>query len=90
MAIRNQVGLSGLNTNNTFVSDYSDWTVSMWKIRKQMKATAGIGMPFVYFEKGESDEVEITIQNGEVTVRNEQLIIENASNGAFCCLCPSR
>ena len=79
-----KVGLSGLNTNNTFVSDYSDWTVSMhWEnTGKQMKATAGIGMPFVYFEKGESDEVEITIQNGEVTVRNEQLIIENASNGA--------
>jgi len=62
-----KVGLSGLNTNNTFASDYSDWTVSMhWEnAGKQMKATAGIGMPFVYFEKGESDEVEITIQNGE-------------------------
>ena len=79
-----KVGLSGLNVDHTKVSDFSDWTVSMsWEgPEKEMKATAGIGMPFVYFEKGNNDEVEITVQSGEVTIREEQLIIENAASGA--------
>ena len=87
-----KVGLDNLNSNNTMVSDYSDWTVSMnWRnAEKQMTATAGIGMPFVYFEKSASEDVVISIQSGQVTVREELLIIENASNGAdFVVYAPS-
>ena len=78
------IGLSGLQAQRTTVSDHSDWTVQMsWQDSdQQMKATSGIGMPFLYFEKGSSDRVEIRIQSGQVSIENEQLRIENASHGA--------
>ena len=77
-----KVGLSGLNTTKTTVSDYSDWTVTMnWNDGSHnLDATSGIGMPFLYFSKGSSDVVEITINSGTATISNEILIIENASN----------
>lgn len=79
-----EVGLTGLNTSMATVSDYSDWTVTMdWNDGSHnLKATSGIGMPFVYFEKDADDVVEITINSGTVTVSSEVLIIENASSGA--------
>tara|TARA_B110000003_G_scaffold53347_1_gene53105 strand:+ start:52851 stop:57629 length:4779 start_codon:yes stop_codon:yes gene_type:complete len=77
-----EVGLSGLNTNKTTVSDHSDWTVTMnWNDgSRNLNATSGIGMPFLYFTKGTGDVVEIKINSGSVTISNEILIIENASN----------
>ena len=77
-----KVGLSGLNTTKTTVSDYSDWTVTMnWNDGSHnLDATSGIGMPFLYFSKGSSEVVEITINSGTATISNEVLIIENASN----------
>ena len=79
-----QVGLSGLNTSQTTVSDYSDWTVTMdWNDgTHNLKATSGIGMPFLYFEKKSDDVLEIKVNGGTATVSSELLIIENASNGA--------
>ncbi|ARV14364.1 glycosyl hydrolase [Polaribacter sp. SA4-12] len=76
-----EVGLTGLNTTKTTVSDYSDWTVTMnWKDGdNELKATSGIGMPFLYFEKDADDVVEIKVNSGSVTISNEMLIIENAS-----------
>ena len=78
------VGLDGLNSDKATVSDFSDWTVSMnWKTgSSSLTATSGIGMPFVYFEKMPSDIVEIKISSGNVTIDDEIIIIENASNGA--------
>ena len=78
-----EIGLTGLNTTKTTVSDYSDWTVTMnWKdTDNELKATSGIGMPFLYFEKDADDIVEIKVNSGSVTVSNEMLIIENASAG---------
>jgi endo-1,3(4)-beta-glucanase len=77
-----EVGLAGLNVTKTTVSDYSDWTVTMnWDDGSHnLDATSGIGMPFLYFSKGSSDVVEITINSGTATISNEILIIENASN----------
>ncbi|MFB9056802.1 glycosyl hydrolase [Mariniflexile ostreae] len=79
-----QVGLSGLNTTKTTVSDYSDWTVTMnWKdASHNMSATAGIGMPFIYFEKESDDVLEIKVNAGAAIISSELLIVENASNGA--------
>ena len=79
-----EVGLSGLNTSQTTVSDYSDWTVTMdWNDGSHnLKATSGIGMPFLYFEKESDDVLEIKVNGGTATVSSELLIIENASNGA--------
>lgn len=78
-----EVGLSGLNTTRTTVSDFSDWTVTMnWKDRNhELKATSGIGMPFLYFEKDADDIVEIKVNSGNASISNEVLIIENASAG---------
>ena len=77
-----EVGLTGLNTTKTTVSDYSDWTVTMnWNDgTHNLDVTSGIGMPFLYFTKGSSDIVEITVNSGSATILNEVLIIENASN----------
>jgi endo-1,3(4)-beta-glucanase len=79
-----EVGLTGLNTTKTMVSDYSDWTVTMnWKDNNhELKTTAGIGMPFLYFEKDADDVVEIKVNLGNTTISNELLIIENATSGA--------
>ncbi len=78
-----EVGLSGLNATKTTVSDYSDWTVTMnWKDGdNELKATSGIGMPFLYFEKDADDIVEIKVNSGTASINNEMLIIENASAG---------
>jgi endoglucanase Acf2 len=78
-----EVGLTGLNTTKTTVSDYSDWTVTMnWKDSShELKVTSGIGMPFLYFEKDADDVLEIKVNSGTATISNEVLIIENASDG---------
>lgn len=79
-----QVGLTGLSTTKTTVSDYSDWTVTMnWNDGSHdLSATSGIGMPFLYFQKDTDAIVEIKVNSGVVTIASELLIIENASNGA--------
>jgi endoglucanase Acf2 len=79
-----KIGVKGMNASKATVSNYSDWTVTMdWTDSSHnMKTTAGIGMPFLYFEKESSAEVEVQVLSGQVTVNNEVLIIENASHGA--------
>lgn len=78
------VGVSGLNASAANVSDFSDWTVTMnWtNVNHNFTATAGIGMPFVYFEKAATDVAQITVNQGNVTISNEMMIIEDARNGA--------
>jgi len=77
-----EVGLSGLNSSKTTVSDHSDWTVTMnWNDgTHNLSSTSGIGMPFLYFTKGSADVVEIKVNTGTTSISNEVLIIENASN----------
>jgi endoglucanase Acf2 len=87
-----KVGLTGLNSSNTTVSDYSDWTVTMnWNDgTRDFEATSGIGMPFVYFKKNSSSTAQITVNSGNATISNELIIVENASNGAdFVIYAPS-
>ena len=65
-----QVGLTGLNTTKTTVSDYSDWTVTMnWNDgAHDLSSTSGIGMPFLYFQKGNADVLEIKVNSGTATI----------------------
>ncbi|MGK0413731.1 MAG: endo-1,3(4)-beta-glucanase, partial [Polaribacter sp.] len=79
-----EVGLTGLNASRTTVSDYSDWTMTMnWQDSEhELKATSGIGMPFLYFEKDADDIVSIKVNSGSASIANEMLTIENASGGA--------
>ena len=79
-----EIGLIGLNTSRVTVSDYSDWTMTMnWNDgARDMKATSGIGMPFVYFEKNAGTTVSVKVNNGTASISNELLIIQNASYDA--------
>jgi endoglucanase Acf2 len=78
------VGVANLATTKATVSDFSDWTVTMnWNDgTRNFEATSGIGMPFLYFTKGNSDVAQVKVNLGTVTVNNEMLIVENARNGA--------
>jgi endoglucanase Acf2 len=80
------VGVTGLSASKVTVSDYTDWTVTMnWNDNTHLfEATAGLGMPFIYFTKGSSDVAQITVASttATVTIQNEMLIIANAKNGA--------
>ena len=78
------VGVAGLNTSKTTVSDYSDWTVSMnWNNNnREFEATTGIGMPFLYFTKGSSDIAQIEITKGSVNVNGAVITITDAHQGA--------
>ena len=78
------VGLSGLNSSKAKVYDFSDWTVTMdWTdTNNSLKATSGVGMPFIYFNKDTNSDVEIEVNLGQVTISSEKIIIQNARNGA--------
>lgn len=78
------VGVSGLAASRATISNYGDWTVSMnWSIGSHnFEATAGVGMPFLYFTKASTDVAEVTITSGTVEQADEILIIRKAKNGA--------
>jgi len=77
-------GVTGMAATKTTVSDYSDWTVTMdWNDgTHDFKATAGIGMPFLYFSKKTTDVAQVIVTAGTVTITDEMLVITNARNGA--------
>jgi endoglucanase Acf2 len=78
------VGVSGLNASAVNVADFSDWTVTMdWSnAGHNFQATAGIGMPFIYFTKDSADVASITITSGSVVVSSEMIVITDAHLGA--------
>ena len=78
------VGVTGLTTTNTTVSDYSDWTVTMdWNDgTHQFQATSGVAMPFLYFTKKSTDVAQVTVNSGTVVIDNEMLVCTNVKNGA--------
>ena len=78
------IGVTGLNAAQANISDFSDWTVSMdWANGgHHFNTTTGIGMPFLYFEKATNDVARIEVNQGNVTISNEVLIVEDARNGA--------
>jgi len=78
------VGTTNLNATKATLSDFSDWTATFnWNDgTRNFSATAGIGMPFIYFNKITADVAQITVNNGTATISNEMLIVENAHAGA--------
>src|SRR5690606_15931575 len=78
------VGVSGLNSSQANVADYSDWTVTMnWSnTTHNFEAIAGIGMPFIYFTKNTSDVASVTINEGSVVVTDEMIVVTNAHQGS--------
>lgn len=78
------VGVSNMNASRVTVSDHSDWTVTMnWKQgTSEFSALSGIGMPFVYCTKSDSDIARIEVFEGVVTILDETLIISNSQSGS--------
>ena len=78
------VGVTGLNASQATISDYSDWTVSLnWQNgAHEFEATAGIGMPFLYFEKASTDVAEIIISEGTAVIAGDRILVTDARNGA--------
>ncbi len=86
------VGVNDLNASAAKVADFSDWTVTMdWSnATNNFRATAGIGMPFLYFTKNSTDVAKVTVSSGNVVISDEMLIITDARNGAdFVVYAPS-
>ncbi len=78
------LGVSGIAGTYPTVSDYSDWTVTTsWNSAgHNFNATIGMGMPFVYCTKGNSDIASVTVNIGVVSVQNEMILITNSLSGA--------
>ena len=78
------VGVSGISATRATVDDYSDWTVTIgWEDGSDVfRATSGIGMPFLYFEKAPTDTASVTVNVGSVTIAGEILIITDSQGGA--------
>jgi len=78
------IGVNNLSSSKTTVDDYSDWTVTFsWSSNNNsFKATSGIAMPFLYFQKGDNDIASVIINDGEVSIHNELLLVQNSQDGA--------
>ncbi|MCU4174425.1 glycosyl hydrolase [Carboxylicivirga sp. N1Y90] len=77
-----EVGVSGLNASRATVADHSDWTVTLDWNSGDFQATAGIGMPFIYFDKADAELAQVNVNKGTATISNEMLIIEDAHYSA--------
>ncbi len=77
-----RVGLVGLNSPDTRVADYSDWTVTArWEGGGRLDATLGHGLPFVYFTTG-GGTARIDIPTGfEGTWHNQNGVLGVSVNG---------
>ena len=85
------VGVSGLTGTYPTVSDHTDWTVTAsWNnAGRNFNATIGMGMPFVYCTKGNTDVASVLVNTGTVTIQNEMLLITNSiSSSNFAVYAP--
>jgi endoglucanase Acf2 len=78
------VGVSGLAATRATVDDYSDWTVTIgWDSGSHsLRATTGIGMPFIHFSKAAGDVASVTVNMGTVTIDGATLVISGSQGGA--------
>lgn len=78
-----EVTVAGVSSSVTTVSDYTDWTVTFrWENEAgYMDATAGVGMPMVYFTKSSDNDVKININQGTVSINGEMVLITGSYNG---------
>lgn len=78
------VGVTGLNATRATVSDHTDWTVTIdWSGGGRFfEATSGVAMPFLYFNKGDTDVARIEVNAGQVTISGERLMISESQGGS--------
>lgn len=85
------VGVTGIDADRATVSDYSDWTVTLDfnDGEHHFDATSGIAMPFLYFTKDSDEVARVIINLGDVTIKDEVIIVTNARNdGDFAIYAP--
>ncbi len=77
------VGVEGLNASSATVYDFSDWMITMnWANGSHsFSASAGLGMPFIYFTKNSADVASITVNIGTATIYDEMIVVENSHYG---------
>ncbi len=75
------VGVENMDVQQSNVADFSDWAVTLnWNDGvHEFNAQMGMGMPFVYFTKGNADVASVNVGfNPEgVSVDGNKLLIEN-------------
>lgn len=78
------IGVDGISASETYVSDYTDWTVTLqWKNAEgTMEAVVGQGMPMVYFTKTSGNPVKVTFTSGTASARDNILIVTGCYNQA--------
>jgi len=78
------VGVKGVETKTTTISDYSDWGVTIrWaNDAGSMDATILMGSPLVYFTKNSSNEAEIEITMGNAVIDGNKIYVSGSYNGA--------
>ena len=78
------INVEGVPSATAMVCDYSDWTVTFHRAAgdKWIDATAGIGMPMMYFTKS-TDAGDVTVNfNGQASADDNILVITGSYNGA--------
>ena len=77
------IGLSGLNSPDTRVADYSDWTVTaQWASGNSvLRATMGHGLPFVYCTKTGTAPLTLTFNTRPNVWYNQQGVLGVTLNG---------
>jgi endoglucanase Acf2 len=77
------IGVQNLNASNATVENHTDWTVKIaWTDNaRYFSVTSGIGMPFLYFTKGNNDVARIEVKAGIATVSNEMILIKDTQEG---------
>ena len=77
------IGVQNLNASNATVENHTDWTVKIaWTDNnRNFSVTSGIGMPFLYFTKGNNDVARVEVKAGIATVSNEMILIKDTQEG---------
>ncbi|KAK3283881.1 hypothetical protein CYMTET_8432, partial [Cymbomonas tetramitiformis] len=70
------IGLAGLDSPSTLVSDYTDWTVTAEWRRSEggdgaLWSTFGHGMPMIYSHTAQSEQIHITLNTWHCTFSHE-------------------
>jgi len=68
-----RVGLSGIETDETLLDDFSDWAVTaLWRKEKdELRATFAHGSPFVFFDKKSEQPLSIKFSAAKIDATRE-------------------
>ncbi|AKJ28081.1 glycosyl hydrolase [Caldimonas brevitalea] len=84
-----RVGLAGLNSPDTRVAKYSDWSVvARWSGASSLDATITKGVPFVFFTRQGNADAQVNVTSGyQGTFYNQRGVLGIEVNGHYYLLC---